>query len=167
MRFPRNLPVLAVDRTTEPLPAPVDAQFNSQDDANQGLSLMQVWSIVWAYRRQTIAIAVIILLITAVVTKLMPKTYTSTATLMVNYESNDPLAARGEIPTGPVATYISTEIELMQSSEVLLPVIDKLKLTADKYYISGYRGDGTELRDWVKDVLSKDLEVEQGRGAAN
>jgi uncharacterized protein involved in exopolysaccharide biosynthesis len=133
-----------------------------QDDAQPGLSLAQLWSIVWAYRRQTIAITVGIVLTTAAIIKVMPKTYAATATLMVNYESNDPMAARG-IVTGPVQTYISTEIELMQSSEVLLPVIDKLKLTANKYYTAGYRAGGGELRDWVKDVLSKDVDVEQGK----
>ena len=103
-----------------------------------------------------------IVFVTAVIIKLIPKTYTATATLMVNYESPDPLAARGII-TGPVGTYISTEIELMESSETLLPVVDQLKLTSDPYYTSGYKGDAGELRNWVKDVLAKDLEIEQGR----
>ncbi len=162
MRFPKNLPVLAVDRTALPSQAQVDAQVMPQDYENPGLSLLQVWSIAWAYRRQTIAIAIVVALLTAAIAKIMPKTYSATATLMVNYESNSPLAAR-DIPTGPVANYISTEMELMQSNEVLLPVVDKLKLTANEHYTAGYKRGSGELRDWVKDVVSKDLEVEQGR----
>jgi uncharacterized protein involved in exopolysaccharide biosynthesis len=135
----------------------------NQEAAAPGLSMTQASSIVRAYRWQTLTIAAVIVVITFGIIKIIPKTYTSTATLMVNYETSDPLAAQG-VPTGPVATYISTEIELMQSSEVLLPVIDKLNLTANQYYTSGYKqGGGEDLRNWVKDVLGKDIEIEQGR----
>jgi polysaccharide biosynthesis transport protein len=133
-----------------------------QDSASPGLSLTQLWTIARAHRWQTVMIAVAIVVATAGVAKIMPKTYAAKATLMVNYESSDPLAARG-IQTGPVPAYISTEMELMQSSAVLLPVVDKLNLTADQNYAAGYRSGGGDLRDWVKDVLSKDIEIEQGR----
>jgi polysaccharide biosynthesis transport protein len=156
----RNLPVLTAARaeptTSEQMPA-ID-----HDSASPGMSMAQLWSIARAYRWQTIIIAAAIVITTAGITKIMPKTYAAKATLMVNYESNDPMATRG-VQTGPVPTYISTEMELMQSSAVLLPVIDKLNLTDDKYYTAGYKSGGEDLRDWVKDVLSKDIEIEQGR----
>ena len=160
MREYRNLPVLTAARaepvSLDPMPA-VD-----QDSATPGLSLAQLWTIARAHRWQTIMIAAVIVFATAGIAKMMPKTYAATATLMVNYESNDPLAARG-IQTGPVPAYISTEMELMQSSAVLLPVVDKLNLTADQNYAAGYRSGTGDLRDWVKDVLSKGLEIDQGR----
>jgi polysaccharide biosynthesis transport protein len=160
LREYRNLPVLTAARaepvSLEQMPA-ID-----QDSASPGLSLTQLWTIARAHRWQTVMIAVAIVIATAGVAKIMPKTYAAKATLMVNYESNDPLAARG-IQTGPVPAYISTEMELMQSSAVLLPVVDKLNLTANEYYASGYSSGGGDLRDWAKDVLSKDLEIEQGR----
>jgi uncharacterized protein involved in exopolysaccharide biosynthesis len=156
------LPVLAAGRPELPPPTFQLPPDLPQEEAQAGMSLAQVWAILSAYRRMAGAIALGIVVVTAVVIKLVPKTYTATATLMVNYESPDPLAARGII-TGPVATYISTEIELMESSETLLPVVDQLKLTSDPYYTSGYKGDAGELRNWVKDVLAKDLEIEQGR----
>ncbi len=161
MKIPRNLPILSRTRTEVSSQDPM-LHIMSEDSAHPALSLAQVWSIAWAYRLQAVAITVGIVLITAALAKIMPKTYAATATLMVNYESNDPLAARG-IVTGPVQNYISTEMELMQSSEVLLPVVDKLKLTANEYYTEGYKSGGGELRDWVKDVLSKDLDVEPGK----
>jgi uncharacterized protein involved in exopolysaccharide biosynthesis len=133
-----------------------------QDSAPPGLSLTQLWAIARAHRWQTVMIAAAIVILTAGVAKIMPKTYAATATLMVNYETNDPLAARG-IQTGPVPAYISTEMELMQSSAVLLPVVDKLNLTADKDYAAGYRSGAGDPRDGAKDALSKGLDVEQGR----
>ena len=160
MREFRNLPVLTATRaetvSQEQLPA-IDV-----DSAPPGLSLTQLWAIARAHRWQTVIIAVVIVILTAGVAKLMPKTYAATATLMVNYENNDPLAARG-IQTGPVPAYISTEMELMQSSAVLLPVVDKLNLTADENYAAGFRSGAGDLRDWAKDTLSKGIEVEQGR----
>ena len=160
---PRNLPVLAVDRTPEPsnVPATVDAHVINEGDASGGMSLPQVWAIVRAYRTATIIIFLVILVLTVAIVKFLPKTYESTATLMVNYASNDPLAAREQV--GPMEPYISTEVELMKSNEVLLPVVDALGLTKRAEYVAGYRGDAAGLRDWVKDELNKGIDVEQGR----
>jgi polysaccharide biosynthesis transport protein len=159
LREIRNLPVLTAVRADpvyqDQLPA-ID-----QNSAPPGLSLTQLWAIARAHRWQTVMIAAAIVILTAGVTKIMPKTYAATATLMVNYENNDPLA-RG-IQTGPVPTYISTEMELIQSSAVLLPVVDKLNLTADQNYAGGYRSGAGELRDWAMEALSKGLDVFQGR----
>lgn len=159
MREFRNLPVLTAARA-EPVPQDLMPAID-QESASPGLSMTQLWAIARAHRWETVMIAAAIVIATAGIAKIMPKTYAAKATLMVNYESNDP-AARG-IQTGPVPTYISTEMELMQSSAALLPVVDKLNLTANEYYTGGYKSGGEDLRNWVKDVLSKDLEIEQGR----
>jgi uncharacterized protein involved in exopolysaccharide biosynthesis len=47
---------------------------------------------------------------------------------------------------------------------VLLPVIDKLKLTTVNEYITGYRGKGDDasLRDWVMRKLQNSLDINQG-----
>jgi polysaccharide biosynthesis transport protein len=161
LRSPRNMPVLAPARsesvTLEPMP-----QIASEDQAQPGLSLAQIFTIAWAYRLQILAITAAIFFLVAVIIKFIPKTYEGKATLMVSYESNDPLG-RG-VPTQPVQTYISTEMELMRSSEVLLPVVDKLNLTADEHYTAGFNAKSNgDIRDWAKEVLSKYLEIEQGR----
>lgn len=158
----RNLPVLTAARVEMQPQEQITPAFDSNDASSPGMSLAQLRAILLAYRWQSILIATAIVIITAGITKIMPKTYAATATLMVSYESNDPLAARG-IQVGPVPAYIATEMELMQSSEVLLPVVDKLNLTADRSYTAGYKPGGGDLRDWVKVVLSKNLDIEQGR----
>jgi len=134
-----------------------------EGQAQPGLSLAQIWTIARAYRMQILTISIAVVLIMALLIKVMPKTYEGIATLMVSYESNDPAFTQG-IATGPIETYISTEMELMRSSEVLRPVVDKLNLTADPEYASGFSDKGGgNLRDWVKDELSKDIEIDQGR----
>jgi len=157
------LPVLAAARNNPPAQFTMPTQEQPPpEDAQSGLSLTQLWSIAWAFRVQTAIIAISIIVATAAIIKLMPKTYSGTATLMVNYASNDPLIAGG-LATGPVGTYISTEMELMQSAGVLLPVVDKLNLTSDKNYIDGYRPGVGSLRQWAADVVAKNLDIEQGR----
>lgn len=162
MRFPRNLPVLSV---AAPSPAtdigPAVGPVIPQQYSTPGLSLLQVFSIIKAYRNHALVIGLTVVALCAVYVKFMPKTYTATATLMVNNQQRDPLEVvqSQQVPLGP---FMATEIQLMQSAEVLLPVIDQLKLTQDKNYTSGYRDDGGTLKDWVKEDLIKDLDVEPG-----
>jgi uncharacterized protein involved in exopolysaccharide biosynthesis len=123
--------------------------------------MQQVSAMIWAHRRLSVALAVGITVAAGLYIKSLPKTYTATATLMVNYETNDPLART--VQTGPLGTYMSTEMQLIESNEVLLPVIDKLGLTKIPGYAAGYSGDSNGLREWVKNNLAKGIEVEQGR----
>ena len=162
MRSRRNLPVLAVAR---PVPAAVTPGYETAQPnafASPGLSLQQILSILRAYRWPTLAIVVTISVLMAGLIKLMPKTYTATTTMMVNPEGNDPLATNPGAATTPMFNYMSTESQLMLSPEVLLPVIDKLDLTKDKNYAAGYMGDGSTLRDWVRENLLKSLDIQLG-----
>jgi protein tyrosine kinase modulator len=162
LRSRRNLPVLAV---AHPVAAPVTQGHEAaipKAFASPGLSLQQILSILRAYRWPTLAIVVGISVLMAGLIKLMPKTYTATTTLMVNPEGNDPLATNPGAATTPTFNYMSTEAQLMLSPEVLLPVIDKLNLTQDKNYAAGYTGDGSTLRDWVRENLIRSLDIQLG-----
>jgi succinoglycan biosynthesis transport protein ExoP len=136
--------------------APLPQQY-----ASPGISLGQLWTIVWAYRRFSIGVLGGAVLIAIIVGQLLPKSYTSTATLMVDYEVNDPLGGR-EFPVGLMGSYMSTQIQLMKSPAVLTPVIDKLKLTQDEDYAGGFGGDPGMLEEFVREQFSKRLVVEQG-----
>lgn len=164
MRSRRTLPVLAVANPAPSAYAPQFAQDPglSRESAGPGLSLLQVFSILRAYRTQTLIIVLAISALMGGIIKLMPKTYTATATLMVSPEGNDPLANNNQGMATPLFNYMSTESQLMQSPEVLLPVIDRLNLTQNKDYTAGYSGDGSTLRDWVREVLVKNLDIQLG-----
>jgi succinoglycan biosynthesis transport protein ExoP len=166
LRTPRNVPVLSVAAAPVLREASLPYGQTPESDDNSGLSLSQIFAILWAYRMHAAVIAATILVCSAIFAKMLPKTYTATATLMVNYEgSNDPLAG-AQAPIVPVYNYMSTEVQLMQSAEVLLPVIERLKLTENKGYAAGYKGDGYSLADWVKEKLVKDLDIEAGRAGS-
>jgi len=51
----------------------------------------------------------------------------------------------------------------MRNPEMLLKVVDELKLTDDKEYKTGYDGDTAGLRDYVQRKLSKNLTIHQGQ----
>ncbi len=162
MRSRRNLPVLAVARPVPAAVTPSNEAAFPKAFASPGLSLQQILSILRAYRLPTLVIVVAISVVMAGLIKMMPKTYTATTTMMVNPEGNDPLATNPGAATTPTFNYMSTESQLMLSPEVLLPVIDKLNLTQDKNYAAGYTGDGSTLRDWVRENLIKSLDIQLG-----
>jgi uncharacterized protein involved in exopolysaccharide biosynthesis len=126
-----------------------------------GLSLLQIVLIVRAHRVTTLIIVAAISFLMGGIIELMPKTFTATTTLMVNPQGNDPLANNQGMAT-PLFNYMSTESQLMLSPEVLLPVIDKLNLTLDSNYTAGYSGDGSTLRDWVRENLINSLDIQLG-----
>lgn len=145
--------------------APVDAPepFDVQNSETPGISLAQLFSILRAHLRLASVIIVSIIAITALVTKLLPKFYDATATLIVSYQVS---TGGQEVPAWLLGTYIATQIELMRSAEVLLPVVDQLDLTHDRQFTAGFRGgDNVALRNYAKDALDKRLMIEQGRGS--
>lgn len=158
MRTPRNLPVLAVN--SAPISDLAPAMGPDIQDAGPGISLLQVYSIVKANRIHALVIAATVFIGAAIIIKIIPKTYTATATLMISADQRDPLASI-QAQQEPLANYMSTEIQLMQRPAILLSVIDQLKLTQDPVYTAGYRGAGS-IREWVKENLGKDLLIEPG-----
>lgn len=140
---------------------PIGAAFVPRHYVHPGLSLAQLLAIVRARRKATLLILAAMLLLTILASVLMPRTYTSTATLMVNYEIYDPLGGK-EFPTSLLGSYMATQIELMRSDEVLLDVVRRLALDKDPRYLSGHDGNPATRLAWVKNTLSKDLLIEQG-----
>lgn len=145
--------------------APARAPIAAEDEAQgRGISLTQVATIVWAYRKISAIIAVSFILLAAGVIKLLPKTFTSTAQLMVNYQVNDPLGG-SEFPTTLLAGYMATQVQIMQSPEVFGAVVDELKLTENKEFTAGYNGK-TSLRDYAKSTLAKKLDISSGQSGS-
>ena len=165
MRSRKNLPVLSVAATALPAVA-ATAPVIPQNYAHPGLSLMQMLSIVWAYRKHAIIIAATILVASAIFVKLLHKTYTATATLMVDYRQQDPLAAGQGGQSTPMGTYMSTEIQLMQSPEVVLPVIDKLKLTETRFIRRAIVATATTCASGSRRTSVKDIDIEPGQAGS-
>jgi uncharacterized protein involved in exopolysaccharide biosynthesis len=128
-----------------------------------GMSLAQVFAIVRARWRVTAVITLSLVLILVGILKLVPRTYTAMATLMVSYELNQ---GGKEFPIGAVGSYMGTQVELITSDRVLLPVIRALNLVEDREFTAGLRDHDATARDvWVLKELREKLTVTQGRGS--
>jgi polysaccharide biosynthesis transport protein len=132
-----------------------------------GLSLPQITTIARAYWKQSVVIAVVLIALCVVAIKLLPKTYTAMATLLVNSESKDPLAAP-QFANTAFNNYVATQMELMTSPVVLLPVVDRLRLTEDQDFGAKLRSQGVGdnvLREYAAKVLAADhVQIGTGRG---
>jgi uncharacterized protein involved in exopolysaccharide biosynthesis len=140
--------------------------FNAAYDPNQGvgMSLTQLLTILRAYWKLSLMIAFAVIFTTGVALKILPKTYTATATLIVNTENRDPLAGQ-QFPAEVLGNYVATQTELMLSPVILLQVVDRLNLTADSRYTAGLRStDPTAKREYAEKNLAEDLLIETGRG---
>jgi succinoglycan biosynthesis transport protein ExoP len=142
----------------------VTPMSDSTEEEGSTISVAQVLAILKAYWKVSLVLFLVVVVGAAVVTKLMAKTYTATATLLTSFDSTDPLATRE--PSEGYAMYASsflpTQIELMQSPEVLDEVIVKLNLTALPEFAGGNRGGEATLRDWVETRLRGKIMIYPG-----
>jgi protein tyrosine kinase modulator len=154
-------------------PIPGTAVALSMPDANlpiipeqtpqHGMGLTQVVAMLRAHWKPILIIGLSIIVLSAVAIKSLPKTYTATATLIVNSDVKDPLAG-ADFPAGMIANYVSTQIELLTSPIVLLPVVDRLRLTEDRNFTAGFSGSSDALREFVEKSLAMSLQVDRGTG---
>jgi succinoglycan biosynthesis transport protein ExoP len=134
-----------------------------EQSAQGGMSLAQIVAMARARWKPIVIIAVSITVLGALAIKSLPKTYTATSTLIVNSDEKDPLAG-SDLPVGMIANYVSTQIELLTSPIVLLPVVDRLRLAQDKNFTAGFSGSTEALREFVEKNLALSLQVERGSG---
>lgn len=144
------------------VPLPVTYSALPDVYGQSGLSLAQIWTIVWAYRALSAFIAVVIVALTIGIVTLLPRTYEGTATLIVDYEVNDPLNGK-EFPIGLLSGYMATQTELLRNPTLLSTVVDRLRLTENADFTAGYGGDGSTLHEYVRRTLSKNLTIYQGQ----
>jgi polysaccharide biosynthesis transport protein len=130
--------------------------------AEQGLSVEQLLAIVRAYWMQIIVITAVAGCLATVGFKYIPKTYTATTTLIVDSNTKDPLAGR-DIPADFITSYVQTQMELMVSSVVLVPVIHKLGLLRDGEF-GGSNGNSELIEANVQKRLAAGIDVKRGTG---
>lgn len=140
---------------------PDNAPEAADGGGGAGLSPVQALVIARAYWKEAAILAVVLLAASVVFIKLLPKSYTATATLKVDSDLRDPLAGL-QNSIDQRSGYIPTEMQLMETSGVLLPVVDRLGLVKNEYYTAGFNGHPMHLRTYVKDRLAKDLDISQG-----
>lgn len=116
---------------------------------------------------------------TLVASLLMPATYESTATLMLDYDSSNPMnIAMAAVPQGMSSVeYINTQIEIIKSRRIGETVVNELKLDkvpeivaaynetrSGSSFIFGKQPVEQDIKAWLADqFLSQTLKVEPAR----
>ncbi|NRR31613.1 chain length determinant protein EpsF [Oxalobacteraceae bacterium] len=104
-------------------------------------------------------------LVTMVVSVLLPKTYKATASVVLNSKGIDPVTGM-TLPGQLLPGYMATQVDILTSKNVALRVVDALKLAQSPAVIEQFNDDthgkGT-VRDWLAELLLKKVDVVPSR----
>ncbi len=129
------------------------------------MNLTQLFFVLRARRKILLATLIVSVLATAIVSMLLPKTYEATSSLLLNYKGIDPVsgfAMPGQLMPG----YMATQIDIINSKNVALRVVDHLRLAESPAVVAQFNeateGKGT-VREWLADLLLRKVEVTPSR----
>jgi succinoglycan biosynthesis transport protein ExoP len=93
------------------------------------------------------------------------KTYTATASVLLNYKGVDPLTGL-TMPGQLMPGYMATQMDIIGSKNVALRVVDSLRLGSSPVVVRQFQeateGKGT-VRDWLADLLLRKLQIMPSR----
>jgi polysaccharide biosynthesis transport protein len=102
---------------------------------------------------------------TVLVSLFLPKTYSATSTVVMNYKGTDPLTGM-TLPGQLLPGYMATQVDIIGSKNVALRVVDQLKLAQSPAVLAEFNratdGKGN-VRDWLADLLLRKLDVAPAR----
>lgn len=130
------------------------------------MSVFQFFAILKARFRLAAGIFFGTVLLVAAVSLILPKTYTAGVSLVADFKGADPLTGL-TLPAQLLPGHLSTQADIIASHNVALKVVDRLGLADQPGYRARYAeqaedGEGS-VRDWLADLLLKDLEVKPAR----
>jgi chain length determinant protein EpsF len=97
---------------------------------------------------------------------LLPKKYAGESAVVVDERGIDPLAQEGAMPAQLATTFVATQVDVIESHNVALKVVDRMKLAMDPELIekfSAKTGGAGGIRDWEAEELLKSLTVKPSR----
>jgi polysaccharide biosynthesis transport protein len=129
------------------------------------MNFHQFISILW-FRKTILLLTLIVTTITAlVISLLLPKQYVSTASIMVDQRSIDPLTGLS-LPVQLMPGYMATQVDIISSHNVALKVVEKLKLSENQKWLDDFAKSKStgSFSDWAADSLSqKHLDINPSR----
>jgi len=127
------------------------------------MSLAQFLSILRARRVAAASVFVLVLLITGVVSLVLPKQYTATASVVADNKL-DPIV--GVLAQAQTTGFVATQIDVIQSDRVALKVVHNLKLDQDpqvrQQWQDETKGQGA-IDSWLAENFQKRLLVKPSR----
>lgn len=103
---------------------------------------------------------------TVAISLLLPKSYTATTSLVVNYKGVDPLTGMAT-PAQLTPGYMATQVDIISSHAVAVKVVESLALTNSPVIKQQFEDENEnsqiKIEDWLADLLIKKLEVKPSR----
>jgi chain length determinant protein EpsF len=130
------------------------------------MRLSQFVRILWVHRAMCFGILVATLALAVAASFLLPKKYTGEAAVVVDERGIDPLAPDGAMPVQLAANFVATQVDVIESHNVALKVVDRMKLVMDPEIIARFNdktGGVGSIRDWEAEELLKSLTVKPSR----
>lgn len=129
------------------------------------MSIKQLLSILKARRLVAFGVFALTVLVTVIVSLLLPSQYTAEATVVVDVKSPDPIA--GMVLPGMMSpSYMGTQAEVIQSERVARHVVSKLKLGDSpllrEQWQDETKGEG-DYEAWLTELIQKRLLVKPAR----
>ena len=129
------------------------------------MDLMQLVSIVRARMWLILSVIIITIATTTAISVYMPKLYTAQTDLIIDVKSIDPVSGQS-LPLQMLSGYQATQVDVIKSHSVAVKVVTALKLDGNPGAIEQFekeaKGEGV-LRDWLAEVLLKNLDVAPSR----
>jgi succinoglycan biosynthesis transport protein ExoP len=130
------------------------------------MRLSQFVRILWVHRGMCFGIFVATLALAVAASFVLPKKYTGEAAVVVDERGIDPLAPDGAMPVQLAANFVATQVDVIESHNVALKVVDRMKLVMDPEIIGRFNdktGGTGSIRDWEAEELLKSLTVKPSR----
>lgn len=123
------------------------------------MSLGQFFSILLARWKVVLAVFVLTVGSVVAVSLLLPKKYTATASVVVDMRAPDPLVG---MVLGGTPSYLTTQLQIVQSERVALRVVRNLKLTEASQIRDQWKeatGGTGNIETWLAKALLRSLET--------
>ena len=131
------------------------------------MDLSRFFLIILARRKLILFTLMVTISTTLLVSLLLPKSYKSTATLVLTHKGADPVTGM-VLPAQLITSYMATQIDVIKSSKTALMVVDQLKLDQSEAIREAYEESNSdmELRDWLAGALLSKLDIDTSRDSS-
>lgn len=132
------------------------------------MSLLQLLQVIWVRKRLLVCVLAVVVAGALTFSLLVEKKYTAEVSLVADVKGVDPVSG-ALTPAQLTSSYLSTQTDVIQSHNVALKVVEKLKLTEVPEIAKQFR-DATDglgsFRDWLADALLRNLDVKLSRDSS-
>ena len=131
------------------------------------MTISQFLLILLARKRIIIATVLLTVGLTLAVSLVLPKSYRAGTSILLNYKGMDALTGI-VIPSQLLPGYMATQIDIISSRNVASRVVDQLRMANNAEVVARFRdsGSGGTVRDWLAELLLRNLDVVPSRDSS-